>query len=83
MLSVARGQLEGHLMCRTGEFWPPRSAALDAAHVLGKGGELVGTVGCEHTRARLPFCSQNAKRDEKAMAMSHGAAALAGGERER
>lgn len=48
-----------------------------------RGGELVGTVGCEHTRARLPFCSQNAKRDEKAMAMSHGAAALAGGERER
>lgn len=46
-------------------------------------GELVGTVGCEQTRARLPFCSQNAKRDEKAMAMSHGAAALAGGERER
>lgn len=52
-------------------------------HVLGKVGELVGTVGCKHTRARLPFCSQNAKRDEKAMAMSHGAAALAGGERER
>lgn len=27
---------------------------------------------------RLPFCSQNANRDENAMVMSHGAAALAG-----
>lgn len=29
-------------------------------------------------RERLPFCSQNANRDENAMVMSHGAAALAG-----
>lgn len=41
----------------------------------------VGVGGQCGVRATLPFCSQNAKRDEKAMAMSHGAAALAGGER--
>lgn len=53
--------------------------------VLGKLGELVGSmqqrdpnVGCRQTCERLPFCSQNANRDENAMAMSHGAAALAG-----
>lgn len=52
---------------------------------LGKLGELVSSVhqrdpnvGCRQTRERLPFCSQNANRDENAMAMSHGAAALAG-----
>lgn len=52
---------------------------------LGKLGELVSSVrqrdanvGCRQTRERLPFCSQNANRDENAMAMSHGAATLAG-----
>lgn len=52
---------------------------------LGKLGELVSSVqqhdpnvGCRQTRKTLPFCSQNANRDENAMAMSHGAAALAG-----
>ena len=61
------------------------STALNMVLALGKLGELVGSVwqrdpnvGCRQTCERLPFCSQNANRDENAMAMSHGAAALAG-----
>lgn len=35
LLSMAQGQLEGHLMCRGGgEFWPP-GALLWMQHVLG------------------------------------------------
>lgn len=61
------------------------STAPNVALALAKLGELVGSVqqrepngGHGQTRERLPFCSQNANRDENAMAMSHGAAALAG-----
>lgn len=38
LLSVARGQLEGHLMCRGGGILAPGSAALDAARAGQSGG---------------------------------------------